>query len=306
MIQHQTDQTASLVCCAVIRYRDRLHSLLKEERGHRQKNWQLGVSALEDQQQQLLEAQKSAEEVLSETDTCVFINRFMQIEQKVRDAATSTISSKIPPKTPLSMKSLKTQDFCSEMIRLMDSLHILLNPQELVFNVYTAHPSLLLSNDLRTVKYNSSKQSYPEHPERFTSTPQILCNQGFSSGEHVWVVEVGANSMWSLGVCYKTIPRRGDHSRLGHNSVSWRLQWKNSKLTACQYSSNVVLREVTTPPVKIEIALDYEGGTLMFHSIKGRREHLHTFKVVFRETVYPAFGINSNTPDSWITLHSGM
>ncbi|XP_030590425.1 E3 ubiquitin/ISG15 ligase TRIM25 [Archocentrus centrarchus] len=290
----------------VDRYRDRLHSLLDEERGHRQKNWQLGMSALEDQQQQLLEAQKSAEEVLSETDTCVFIHRFMQVEQKLRDAATSTISSKIPPKMPFNMKSLKTQDFCSEMIRLMDSLHILLNPQELIFNVYTAHPSLLLSNDLRTVKYSSSKQSYSEHPERFTSIPQILCNHGFSSGEHVWVVEVGANSMWSMGVCYKTIPRRGDHSRLGHNPVSWRLQWKNGKMTACQYSSNVVLKEVTTPPVKIEIALDYEGGTLTFHSTRGRREHLHTFKAVFRETVYPAFGINSNTPDSWITLHSGM
>lgn len=234
----------------------------------------------------------------------------MQIEQKLRHVVTSAISSNIPSKAPLNnmclQGGLKTQDFCTEMTRLMDSLHILLNPLELTFSIFTAHPNLLVSNDLRTVKYSSNKQSYPEHPERFTSAPQILCSQGFSGGEHVWVVEVGPNSMWSLGVCYKSIPRRGDHSRLGHNTVSWRLQWKNGKLTVCQCSSNVVLKEVTTPPVKIEVALDYEGGNLTFHSTKGRREHLHTLKAVFKEPVYPVFSILSNTPDSWITLSSGM
>ncbi|XP_005742090.1 E3 ubiquitin/ISG15 ligase TRIM25 [Pundamilia nyererei] len=294
----------------VDRYRDRLLLLLEEERGQRRKSWQLGVSALEEQQQQLMEAQKSATEVLNETDTCIFIHRFMQIEQKLRHVVTSAISSNIPSKAPLNnmclQGGLKTQDFCTEMTRLMDSLHILLNPLELTFSIFTAHPNLLVSNDLRTVKYSSNKQSYPEHPERFTSAPQILCSQGFSGGEHVWVVEVGPNSMWSLGVCYKSIPRRGDHSRLGHNTVSWRLQWKNGKLTVCQCSSNVVLKEVTTPPVKIEVALDYEGGTLTFHSTKGRREHLHTLKAVFKEPVYPVFSILSNTPDSWITLSSGM
>lgn len=236
--------------------------------------------------------------------------RFVLIDQKLRKAATSAIPSKIPSKAPFNTKrlqaALKTQDFHSEMTRLLDSLHTLLNPLDLTFNLCTAHPSLIVSNDLRTVKYSPSKQAYGEHPERFTSAPQILCSQGLSGGEHVWVVEVGAKTMWSLGVCYKSIPRRGDHSRLGHNSVSWRLKWKNGKLTVCQSSCNVALGEKSSPPLRIEMALDYEGGTLKFHSTKGHREHLHTFRVVFREPVYPAFSIHSNTPESWITLQSGM
>ncbi|KAM9351225.1 E3 ubiquitin/ISG15 ligase TRIM25 [Symphorus nematophorus] len=294
----------------VDRYRERLRMLLEEERGQRRKSWQLGVSALEEHQHQLLEAQHSATQALQETDTCIFIHRFVLIEQKLREAVTGAIPSKIPFTAPLNTKrlqtGLKTQDFRSEMSRLLDSLHILLNPLDLTFNLSTAHHSLIISNDLRTVKYSSSKQSYAEHAERFTSAPQVLCSQGFSSGTHVWVVEVGANTMWSLGVCYKSIPRRGDHSRLGHNSVSWRLQWKNGKLTVCQSSCNVALGEITNQPLRIEIALDYEGGTLMFHSTKGRREHLHTFRAVFKEPVYPAFSIHSNTPESWITLQSGM
>lgn len=50
--------------------------VLEEERGKRRKSWQLGVSALEEQQQLLQEAQKNASEVLSETDTCTFIHRY--------------------------------------------------------------------------------------------------------------------------------------------------------------------------------------------------------------------------------------
>ncbi|XP_023262360.1 E3 ubiquitin/ISG15 ligase TRIM25-like [Seriola lalandi dorsalis] len=298
------------IAALVDRYRERLIVLLEEERGQRRKSWQLGLSALEEQQQQLMKVQQSATEALNETDTCIFIHRFMQIDHKMREVVEDTSPSMIPSKAPLNTRrvhtGLKTQDFCSEMTSFLDSLHLLLNPLDLTFNICTAHPSLIVSNDLRTVKYSSTKQAYAEHPERFTSAPQVMCSQGFSCGEHVWVVEVGANSMWSLGVCYKTIPRRGDHSRLGHNSVSWRLQWKNGKLTVCQSSCNVALGDMTHPPLKIEVALDYEGGTLTFHSIKGRREHLHTFKAVFREPVYPAFSIHSNKPESWITLHSGM
>ncbi|KAJ0064688.1 hypothetical protein NL108_011779 [Boleophthalmus pectinirostris] len=294
----------------VDRYRERLCVLLEDERCQRRRSWQMGMSALEEQQQQLIEAQKNTTEALNETDSCNFIQRFVQIEPKLRAVITTSLPSKLPSKVPLNTRrlqaGLKTQDFRSEMTRLLDSLHILLNPLDLTFNLVTAHPSLIVSNDLRTVKFSSTKQQYADHPERFTTAPQILCRQSISSGEHVWVVEVGANSMWSLGVCYKSIPRRGDHSRLGHNSVSWRLQWKNGKLTVCQSSCNVALGEMTNHPVRIEIALDYEGGTLAFHSTKGRREHLHTFRAVFREPLYPAFSIHSNTPESWITLYSGM
>lgn len=235
--------------------------------------------------------------------------RFVQIEQKMREAATAPLPSQVPSKAPLNTKrlqaNLKTQDFRSQMTRLVDSLHILLNPLDLTFNMCTCHPSLMMSTDLRTVRYSGTKQPYQEHPERFTSAPQILCSQGFFNGEHVWVVDIGPNAMWSLGVCYKTIPRRGDHSRLGHNSVSWRLQWKNGKLTVCQSSSNVALGEAANQPQRIEVALDCDAGTLMFHSVvKGRREHLYTFRTVFKEAVYPAFSIHSTTAESWITLRS--
>lgn len=307
---NNTVTTMNNMAALVDRYREHLGVLLEEERSQRRGSWQLGLSTLEEHKQQLMDAQISAKEALNEKDTLVFIQRFMELKENLKGVISSSIPSKLPSKAPLNTKrlqaGLKTQDFRSEMTRLLDSLHILLNPLDLTFNQVTAHPNLIVSNDLRTIKYCSTKQQYPDSPERFITTPQILCSQSISNGEHAWVVDVGANSMWSLGVCYKSIPRRGDHSRLGHNTVSWRLQWKNGKLTVCHSSCNIALGEMISHPLRIEMLLNYEGGILAFHSIKGRREHLHTFRAVFREPLYPAFSIHSNTPESCIALYSGM
>ncbi|CDQ81946.1 unnamed protein product [Oncorhynchus mykiss] len=293
----------------VSRYKDRMSLLLEKERGRQKESWQSDLGLLEEQKQQLMEAHQRTTEALTETEKCLFINRFLLIEPQLREVVTGTVA-RVPNKVPLNPKrlqaSLRMEDFRAEMARLLQSLHVLLNPLELTFNLSTAHTSLLLSNDLQTVKYSGTKQAYADNPERFSTAPQVLCSQGFTSGEHIWVVEVGDQSMWSVGLCYKSMPRKGDHSRLGHNPASWRLQWKNKKLTACHASSNVALAEMANQPLRVEVALDYEGGTLIFHSTKDRREHLHTFRAVFREAVYPAFSILSTREQSWITLQSGV
>uniref|UniRef100_A0A8C8FR61 Tripartite motif containing 107 n=1 Tax=Oncorhynchus tshawytscha TaxID=74940 RepID=A0A8C8FR61_ONCTS len=260
----------------------------------------LGREPLEvqEQQKELMEANQSSAEVLSVTDKHLFIHRFLLIESQLTEVVTGTVArvlSKEPLNTKRLQDSLRMNDFRAEMGQLLQALIVQLNPLELTFNITTAHPSLLLSNDLRTVKYIGIKQASTDNPERFSTAPQVLCSQSFTSGEHIWVVEVGDQSMWSVGLCYKSVPRRGDHSRLGHNPVSWRLQWKNKKLTACHASSNMALVEKTNQPLRVEVALDYEGGILIFHSTKGCREHLHTFRAVFREPVYPAFSIHSTT-----------
>ncbi|XP_036390105.1 E3 ubiquitin/ISG15 ligase TRIM25-like [Megalops cyprinoides] len=285
-------------------YQARLSQLLEEEQRQLQESWQSSLRQMIGQQEALRGAQQDLLSALKETDECRFVQHFVKIEPQAKEAIASSVAAPVPQ--PLNVKRLcanmRTEDFKAEMGRLLQALHTLLNPLELTFNTNTAHHNLLLSNDLRTVKYSASRQPHLDHPERFLTAPQVLCLQGFSSGEHVWVVEVG-ESMWSVGLCYKSVPRRGDHSRLGHNPVSWRLQWKNKKLTACHASSNVALPE-TVPPVRIEVALDYEGGTLSLHSTMGPRKHLYTFKASFREPVYPAFSIHSTTSGSWITLKS--
>lgn len=59
----------------ICRYRDRLLTVLEEERGQRRKSTQLEVNALGESQQQLLEIQRKTAQVLNERDTCLFIRR---------------------------------------------------------------------------------------------------------------------------------------------------------------------------------------------------------------------------------------
>uniref|UniRef100_A0A673KFY3 E3 ubiquitin/ISG15 ligase TRIM25-like n=1 Tax=Sinocyclocheilus rhinocerous TaxID=307959 RepID=A0A673KFY3_9TELE len=279
-----------------------------------EERWQANLCDLEGCLHQLQEAQKCTGEVLSQSSELLFIQNYLNVEARVRQAANVTIPA-LPSQESSHAKQLRsilrTDAFHSEMSLLLEYLHGMMNPLDLTFNPATAHPSLLLSNDLKTVKQCAGVKSSTagDQSERFFTATQVMCTQGFSTGVHMWAVEVGPGCMWSLGLCYKNIPRKGDHSRLGHNTSSWRLQWKSKKLTACYDSANVATGEgLVMPPKKVEVTLDYEGGTIAFHSSGqgGRRQHLHTFSAMFKDTVYPAFAIHSTSEESWITLLSGV
>uniref|UniRef100_A0A672PZQ8 E3 ubiquitin/ISG15 ligase TRIM25-like n=1 Tax=Sinocyclocheilus grahami TaxID=75366 RepID=A0A672PZQ8_SINGR len=292
----------------------RMSTVMNDELHSRDKSWQANLCDLEGCLHQLQEAQKCTGEVLSQSSEFLFIQNYLNVEARVRQAANVTIPA-LPSQESSHAKQLcsilRTDAFRAEMSLLLEYLHGMMNPLDLTFNPATAHSSLLLSSDLKTVKQCAGVKSSTtgDQSERFSTATQVMCTQGFSTGVHMWAVEVGPGCMWSLGLCYKNIPRKGDHSRLGHNTSSWRLQWKSKKLTACYDSANVAIGEgLVMPPKKVEVTLDYEGGTIAFHSSGqgGRRQHLHTFSAMFKDTVYPAFAIHSTSEESWITLLSGV
>uniref|UniRef100_A0A671KYR5 E3 ubiquitin/ISG15 ligase TRIM25-like n=1 Tax=Sinocyclocheilus anshuiensis TaxID=1608454 RepID=A0A671KYR5_9TELE len=291
----------------------RMSSVMDDELHSRDKSWQANLCDLEGCLHQLQEAQKCTGEVLSQSSEFLFIQNYLNVEARVRQAANVTIPA-LPSQESSNAKQLRsilrTDTFRAEMSLLLEYLHGMMNPLDLTFNAATAHPCLLLSSDLKTAKQCAGFKSSAarDQSERFSTATQVMCTQGFSTGVHMWAVEVGPGCMWSVGLCYKSIPRKGDHSRLGHNTSSWRLQWKSKKLVACYDLANVAVGQgLVMPPKKVEVTLDYEGGTFGFHSSGqgGRRQHLHTFSAVFKDTVYPAFGIHSTSEESWITLLSG-
>uniref|UniRef100_A0A4W4DRJ9 Tripartite motif containing 25 n=1 Tax=Electrophorus electricus TaxID=8005 RepID=A0A4W4DRJ9_ELEEL len=268
------------------------------------------VATLSEYQQQLSEAQGVAESLLtSPSSDVLFISYYRALEPQLRQAAGAAVPA-LPAAQQADTRRLRatlaTDDFRSEISNLLQCLLSLTNPLELTFNPDTRHPSLMLSTDHQTVRHRGrAKSSLKERAEGFVTATQVLCQQGFTRGSHVWAVELGSGCTWAAGLCYGTIPRKGERSKLGHNAVSWRLQWKNKNLTACHDSVSTTLTEVSVvPPKRLEVALDYDGGTLAFYSIgvKGSKQHLHTFRATFKEAVYPAFGLYSATEESWITL----
>ncbi|XP_036065314.1 probable E3 ubiquitin-protein ligase TRIML2 [Onychomys torridus] len=72
--------------------------------------------------------------------------------------------------------------------------HITLDPD-------TAHPSLVLSEDLRSMKFRDIPQSVPDNPGRLDFSASVLGAESFNSGRHYWEVFVGQATQWQLGIC---------------------------------------------------------------------------------------------------------
>ncbi|XP_068558869.1 tripartite motif-containing protein 16-like [Cebidichthys violaceus] len=94
---------------------------------------------------------------------------------------------------------------------------------ELTIDTNTVNRKLKLSGNKRKVTRVYNDKSYPDHPDRFDSCPQLLCTTGLTGRCH-WVVEWRGNVY--ISVSYKRITRKGDDEdcMFGRNAQSWSLE----------------------------------------------------------------------------------
>ncbi|XP_073800042.1 zinc-binding protein A33-like isoform X2 [Danio rerio] len=74
----------------------------------------------------------------------------------------------------------------------------------------TAHPSLIVSEDLTSTRGTENEQPVPDNPERFDCYISVLGSESFSSGRHSWDVEVKYSSGWNIGVTAASNQRKGN------------------------------------------------------------------------------------------------
>ncbi|XP_036603879.1 probable E3 ubiquitin-protein ligase TRIML1 [Trichosurus vulpecula] len=72
--------------------------------------------------------------------------------------------------------------------------------KDITLDPETANPHLILSEDLKSVKYGSVPQDLPDNKERFVYSPTVLGAQTFTSGKHYWEVEMRDKTEWEIGV----------------------------------------------------------------------------------------------------------
>ncbi|XP_077324877.1 E3 ubiquitin-protein ligase TRIM39-like [Lithobates pipiens] len=162
-------------------------------------------------------------------------------------------------------------------------------PADILLDVNTACNKLIISDERKTVSYLPN-QNRLETPERFKVYPQVISNQSFSSGRHYWEVNVGGSQSWNVGMCYPSIVRKEEKSRIGFNNKSWGL-WKWSNQYMVVYCSHQIQLPYNISSDKVRIDLDYEAGRISFYDLCDPIQHLHTFTATFTEPLHAALGV---------------
>ncbi|XP_006628585.2 tripartite motif-containing protein 16-like [Lepisosteus oculatus] len=289
-------------------YKERIVEIIEKEHHVLEMSAQEHVVALSEKREELQKIKRQAESVLAEKDEFLFIQQHLDTQNRVTQALEESLrgleEKPLNRKLILEVLGAMFSQFQAEVGKGHQALRNEVHPAQLSLDPDTAHPHLILSEDLKTVRYTKEKQPYPGLPERFDRWHQVLSHQGFSSGEHYWEVDVG-NGAWSLGISYQNIGRKGDGKDicLGVNAVSWALRWWNSKLSVWHNKISTFLPS-TSQPAKIGVHVDISAGTLSFHSVADQLVHIYTFKTKFTQPVYPAFWVLSDEPLFWLTVRS--
>ncbi|XP_045077447.1 nuclear factor 7, brain-like [Coregonus clupeaformis] len=149
----------------------------------------------------------------------------------------------------------------------------------------TAHPHLILSDNLISLRHSTETLQLPDNPERFDKYRSVLGSEGFNSGTHSWDVEVGDSILWSVGVATESDQWKGATAlRRGH----WRVENNKGVYKARSSSEQSVPLSNRLRPQRIRVQLDWERGKLSF-SDPVNNTHLHTFTHNFTKRVFPCF-----------------
>ncbi|XP_060111239.1 nuclear factor 7, ovary-like [Heteronotia binoei] len=151
-------------------------------------------------------------------------------------------------------------------------------------DVNSAHPYLVISEDLKSVRLSPCHQVHPKSPLRFQPCLYVFCSEGFQSGRHYWEVSVGQKTNWVLGVASCQVNRKAVENLTPRNGY-----WALRKAPGNQFyalSSPPVLLAPHRSPTKVGVLLDYEKGKVGFYDAENMVK-LCSIVGDFQEMVHP-------------------
>uniref|UniRef100_A0A8C6T8U7 Uncharacterized protein n=1 Tax=Neogobius melanostomus TaxID=47308 RepID=A0A8C6T8U7_9GOBI len=149
----------------------------------------------------------------------------------------------------------------------------------------TAHPALVLSEDLKQVHDTDVWKKLPDSPQRFDTCAMVLGKQSFSSGRFYFEVQVKGKTMWTLGVARESVNRKGQIYLSPKNGL-WIIVLRNRDEYKAADDPSVPLSP-QRPPQKVGVFVDYGAGLVSFYDVDSA-DLLYSFtNCSFREKLFP-------------------
>ncbi|XP_039374230.1 butyrophilin subfamily 1 member A1-like [Mauremys reevesii] len=161
------------------------------------------------------------------------------------------------------------------------------NSAMVILDPDTAHPSLLVSENRRSVKLRGLQQDVPDNPERFDRETCVLGLEGFTSGQHYWEVAFGGGRIWAVGVARESVRRKG-WINFSPEEMIWAMDQCGGHFRAC--TSPDILLPLTVSPGRIGVYLDYEQGRVSFYQ-PGMEAPIYIFTTSFTRKLHPFFWV---------------
>ncbi|XP_032775205.1 probable E3 ubiquitin-protein ligase TRIML2 [Rattus rattus] len=160
--------------------------------------------------------------------------------------------------------------------------HVTLDPD-------TAHPSLVLSEDLRHVAFRDTPKTGPDTPRRFDFSASVLGAESFNSGRHYWEVAVGQATQWQVGICDCTERKNSIPGTSGDKVLLMgSLMGTDCTLWVFPPLRKVWLRKQM---YKVGVFLDCECGQVSFYNVT-EQSLIYSFSALtFRGAVKPIFSL---------------
>ncbi|KAF7249252.1 Zinc-binding protein A33 [Varanus komodoensis] len=159
-------------------------------------------------------------------------------------------------------------------------------PAALTLDPDSAHPNLVLSEDLTAVTEREVPQSVTRSPRRFLQSVNVLAKESFDSGRHYWEVWVGNKTKWDLGVAAHSVDRAAKVKLCPDNGY-WALRLREKSQYWAAATPWVRLKPQSLLR-KVGVLLDCGARKVAFYNAEDM-SHLFTFHQARARKFYPFF-----------------
>ncbi|KAM8852767.1 NACHT, LRR and PYD domains-containing protein 3-like [Synchiropus picturatus] len=198
------------------------------------------------------------------------------------------------PGLDLLSAGLKNSEWRLETLKLMHNDKQRLTPGlrkyfcQFTLDPDTAHQRLRLTNNNKTAELMREDQKHPYSPRRFTSQPQLICENSLAA-HHYWEVEHQGEVV--IAVTYRQYSGT-EEFEFGQNDWSWSLRCLDGVSYEICHNNTKWSMAFHSVSDRVGVYVDWSAGVVSFYRVTNDTLiHIHTFYTSFTQPLYPAFGL---------------